>query len=224
MFNRKDYDKKYHQKHKEHYKEYCRKHKEHISEYNKKYRQENKEYNSEYKKKYYQENKEHLLELVKQWKKENPEYKKKYRKNNLEKIREYNKKYLKDRRKTDFKFNLNIKVSVAIRSSLKGNKKGRHWENLVGYTLNDLIKRLKRNIPEGYVWNDFIKSKLQIDHIIPISVFNFTKPEHIDFKRCWSLENLRLLPAKENFKKNNLLIKPFQPALKLSIKEGDINF
>ena len=47
------------------------------------------------------------------------------------------------------------------------------------------------------------------------SAFNFSKPEHIDFKRCWSLENLRLLPAMENIKKHNKLFKPFQPALKI---------
>ncbi|GAI61384.1 unnamed protein product, partial [marine sediment metagenome] len=38
---------------------------------------------------------------------------------------------------------------------------------------------------------------------------------HIDFKRCWALENLRLLPAKENMVKHNKLDRPFQPALRI---------
>ena len=46
-------------------------------------------------------------------------------------------------------------------------------------------------------------------------VFNFSKPEHPDFKRCWALKNLRLLPAEENRKKGSKLINPFQPALEI---------
>jgi 5-methylcytosine-specific restriction endonuclease McrA len=99
--------------------------------------------------------------------------------------------------------------------SLKGNKAGRRWEPLAGYTLSDLIKRLNKTMPEGYTWQDYLTGKLQVDHIIPRSVFNFTRPEHTDFKRCWALNNLRLLPARENSIKSNHLKKPFQPALKI---------
>lgn len=100
-----------------------------------------------------------------------------------------------------------------IWKALKGNKAGRHWEDLVGYKLNDLIKRLKNTMPKDYCWQDFMEGRLHIDHIIPKSAFNYTNTEHIDFKRCWSLDNLRLLPAKENLIKHNKLYKPFQPAL-----------
>ncbi|GAI73524.1 unnamed protein product, partial [marine sediment metagenome] len=44
-------------------------------------------------------------------------------------------------------------------------------------------------------WKDYLNRDLHIDHIIPKSAFNFTKPEHTDFKRCWALDNLRLLPV-----------------------------
>lgn len=40
-------------------------------------------------------------------------------------------------------------------------------------------------------------------------------PEHIGFKCCWKLDNLRLLPAKENLIKNNYLIQPFQLILRI---------
>ncbi|MBA7551803.1 hypothetical protein ES705_44352 [subsurface metagenome] len=70
-------------------------------------------------------------------------------------------------------------------------------------------------MPAGYTWQDFLSGELHIDHIIPISAFNFTKPEHTDFKRAWALENLRLLPAKENMIKHDRLDRPFQPALKI---------
>lgn len=177
---------------KEYMKQYYIDHKEYF----KKYRQEHKKYNKEYE----EENKEHRKELHKIWIQKHKNYL------NLQQI---------ERIKTDLKYNLNRRMSSAIRISIKGNKNGRHWEDLVGYKLIDLIEHLKSTIPEGYYWNDFLQSKLHIDHIIPISVCNFTQPGHIDFKRCWALKNLRLLPARENFIKNNLLIKPFQPALKL---------
>ena len=108
-------------------------------------------------------------------------------------------------------------MSRVIRRSLKGNKSGRQWESLVGYTLKDLIKHLKKSMPQGYDWNDYIKGALEVDHKIPISVFNYTKPEHQDFKRCWALSNLQLLLKEKNRTKKAKLYKPFQPALKLNI-------
>jgi len=151
----------------------------------------------------------------------------KWRENNCKKPREKNFKerqehkrdrqnsYRKNRYKIDLKFNLNSRISIIIWDSLKGNKAGRHWESLVGYTLSDLIRRLDKTMPVGYTWQDYLQGKLHIDYIIPISAFNFTRPEHIDFKRCWALNNLRLLPARENIKKGAKLKRPFQPALQI---------
>jgi len=120
----------------------------------------------------------------------------------------------RQRRKTDLKFKLNNNISGAIHKSLKGNKGHQKWQDLVGYTTNQLIKRLKSTLPDGYVWDDYIKTtQLHIDHIIPISVFNFTKPEHEDFKKCWALKNLQLLPAKDNWSKHAKITKHFQPSL-----------
>jgi len=99
--------------------------------------------------------------------------------------------------------------------SLKKNKAGRTWKSLVSYNLNDLIKHLKKTMPEGYTWQDYLEGKLHLDHKIPISAFNFTKSEHTDFKRCWALSNLQLLPARENLVKSNKLTKPFQLALQI---------
>ena len=127
----------------------------------------------------------------------------------------YPKNYVESKYKTDLKFNLNQKMNSAIGNSLKGNKKGHKWESIVNYTLDDLFKHLKKTMPKGYTWQDFLEGKLHIEHITPISAFNFTKPEHINFKRCWALKNLRLLPAKENMIKGSKLSKPFQPALSI---------
>jgi len=185
-------------------------------------------------KKYYKDNCKEILKKQKEYKQNNfekisarrkiyrlkyhekrYEYNKKYRKSNLEEVQKTDRRYRNNKRKTNLKYNLNRKMSIVINLSLKKNKNNRHWETLVDYSLADLIKRLKRTMPKDYTWQDFLEGKLHIDHIIPKSVFNYTEPEHPDFKRCWSLRNLQLLPAKENRKKYNKISRPFQPALQI---------
>jgi 5-methylcytosine-specific restriction endonuclease McrA len=184
--------------------------------YQEKFHREHPEKNAEYQRKFYKQNKNKIKIYMEKYRKDNKEilnrYSNQYRKNNKEKQN----KRARNRRRIDLKYNLDNRIRVAIWQSLKGNKNGRHWEGLVGYSLNDLMKHLIKTIPEGYIWQDYFEGKLHIDHIIPISAFNFTKPEHIDFKRCWALNNLRLFPAKENHIKYNKLNKPFQPSLKIS--------
>lgn len=175
-------------------------------EYNRQYYIKNKIRLEKVQKQYRIDNREHRKELNKQW-----------RIDNRERRREYNKQYERIRRGKDSKYSIGKDMSRAIRYSLKGNKNGHHWEKLVGYTCNDLIKHLKKTLPKSYTWNDFLEGKLHIDHIIPKSVFNFSQPEHQDFKKCWALKNLRLLPAKENLIKSNKLTKPFQPALRIEV-------
>lgn len=146
-----------------------------------------------------------------------------WKERNKEKLRECNriwiiknkKKILADlakRRKTP-KVNLCHKMSSGVRHSLKGKKNGHKWESLVGYTADDLIKHLNKTIPKGCSWDDYVSGRLHVDHIIPVSAFNFESPDHIDFLKCWGLKNLQLLPAHDNHVKYNKLAKPFQPSL-----------
>ena len=187
-----------------------------------KYYQEHKDQYKESNKRWREKNKEKYLKAVKEknrkWRKGNKEYTRKrnkeYYKNHKEELKKYFIEYGRNKNKTDLKYNLNVRMRRRIGDSLKGNTNGKRWEPLVGYTLNDLIDRLKNTMPKGYTWENLLGGKLHIDHIIPISAFNFTRPEHTDFKRCWELSNLRLLPARENLIKNAKLDRPFQPALR----------
>ena len=221
MFDKKEYMKKYYIENKDE-----------VLECQRKYYENNCEGRKEYSRQYHKDNREEMLEQMKQWRRNNikkiNKYKKQYylnnheeilgkskqyQKNNIGKVLEYQKNYKKIRNKIDLGYNLNNKIRRAMNRSLKSNKAGKHWETLVDYSLADLIKRLKRTMPKGYCWQDVLDGKLHIDHIIPKSIFNFTKSEHIDFKRCWALSNLQLLLAKENMSKSNKLSRPFQPAL-----------
>ena len=231
----KKYNKQYYQKNKKKIDKRSRqwrkdnpvKNKEYIKEYTKEYNCKNKEKISERVKQYCIKNKDKIRKQRKQYYIKNRErlnkYSKQYQIDNKDEIdkqrkiphNEWLKKHRKNKYKTSIKFNLNCKMSTAIGLSIKGNKNGRHWETLVGYTLDDLVKRLKKTMPEGYCWEDYINGRLHLDHKIPISVFNFEKPEHINFKRCWALKNLQLLPARENLIKSNKIKKPFQLSLQV---------
>lgn len=101
-----------------------------------------------------------------------------------------------------------------INKSLRKTKNGRSWELLVGYTAQKLKKHLEKHFLPGMTWDNY--GEWHIDHRIPITAFNYEKPEDIDFKRCWALENLRPLWAPDNRRKLNKINKPFQPSLLLA--------
>jgi hypothetical protein len=135
------------------------------------------------------------------WRKENPEKVKVIKKTSYKKL------------VRNPKGKLNMTMSGAINTSLRGNKAGRHWESLVGYTVDQLKSHLEKQFLPGMTWENH--GKWHIDHRIPISAFNFEKPEDIDFKQCWALRNLRPLWAIDNLIKSNKLCRPFQPSLRL---------
>ena len=187
--------------------------------------------------KYYKENKKKLLAQRKSYYQIHREEKKKksreYWWKNREERLEYAKLYQKmhkaelgikrnirrvNKYGSDVRFNLIERIRKGLLCSLKkGEKKNKSLEALLGYSVEKLKKHLEKTIPVGYSWDDYLVGKFHIDYIIPISAFNFSKPEHIDFKRCWSLKNLRLLPAEQNLKKGNKLEEPFQPFLALNL-------
>ena len=168
-----------------------------AKEYRKKHYENNKEKYAERWQKYYKKNAEHLRERAVEW-----------GRNNLDKRR------ISDRKRRDNPgFRLSQNMSRSIRQSLfRFNGKGRKpWEPLVGYTKKELIKHLEKQFQPGMTWENY--GEWHIDHIIPILVFNFTSPDHDDFKRCWALENLQPLWAGENISKGAKIEKPFQPML-----------
>ena len=161
-----------------------------------------------------------------------------YRKNNKEKIKERkrleyktNSETIKKRSKLRYEKTKKLKgrkpimskelkhlsrqVSCGIWRSIQGNKKNRHWELLVGYTIRQLKEHLEKQFQLGMSWNNY--GKWHLDHKIPISAFNFESFMDVDFKKCWSLKNLQPLWAKENLSKHNKIFKPFQPSLAIGV-------
>ena len=127
-----------------------------------------------------------------------------WHKNNIIKVRKIRKRvYVKSM--LNPKFRINASISSMIRRSLK-NKKYRHWETLVGFTINDLMMHLKKQFKDGMTWDNYGMKGWSIDHIKPISSFNFISYEDKEFKKCWALENLQPLWAEENLRKSNKIL------------------
>lgn len=103
-------------------------------------------------------------------------------------------------RRNEPKFHIQKVITSAIAKSVR-DKKYRCWEELVGYTLEDLMKRLENQFQEGMVWSNY--GKWHIDHIKPISKWNFISCNDMEFKQCWSLSNLQPLWAIDNIRKSN---------------------
>ena len=110
-------------------------------------------------------------------------------------------------------------VSSAISRTLKTGKEGKHWECLVGFTKHQLKVHLEELFKKGMTWDNY--GLWELDHIIPLVAFNFTKAVHPDFKKCWALTNLQPLWMHDNRSKSAKLEKPYQPTLALEPMENE---
>ena len=130
---------------------------------------------------------------TKEWARNNPNKVKKYKLNwvkcNTIKRKKSVLKYHKKIRSTP-EGKINDKISAGIYQTLKSNKAGRHWETLVGWTLNDLKKDFESKYYNGMSWKSFAKGGVDIHHIKEKHTFKFKTAEDPEFKECWALENL----------------------------------
>jgi len=58
---------------------------------------------------------------------------------------------------------------------------------------------LESKFKNGMSWKNY--GKWHIDHAIPDIRFRYKSPEDEEFKKCWALNNLQPLWAKENIRK-----------------------
>ena len=103
---------------------------------------------------------------------------------------------------------LSRRIRGGIRQSLryKGIKKTNKTYTLLGYTKEQLKKHIESKFntcekTKGMSWERF--DEIHIDHIRPVVSFNYTTTDCEDFKKCWALENLQPLWAKDNLSKGS---------------------
>lgn len=194
--------------------EWRKKNKKKISEANRLMRIKNKEKIAECLAKNYQKNKEkrksaskkryHRVKNSEEFKKKCKEY---YEKNKDKIIQRQLKK-----RNSSPKLKLSHNISTGIRDSLKRGKEGYHWETIVGYTVNDLRKHLESLWEPWMNWANYGNPNgdhsncWHIDHIKPVSWFDFKTYKDPEFKQCWSLSNLQPKEGRANISKQNRFI------------------
>jgi len=144
------------------------------------------------------------------WRKKNPEKAREQDKIKREKYKErrksYNSEYYKKRIKEDPRFKMRHIYSSAISARLRKRFSGKNCKSsfdYLPYTIDDLMKRLEEQFKDGMSWKNY--GKWHIDHITPDSHFRYKNPEDEEFRKCWSLDNLQPLWAKENIRKSNKL-------------------
>jgi hypothetical protein len=167
------------------------------------YKKENPERFKAYSNNWYYAHKEELDAQNRKRQKEHPEYGRRA-------TSKYQKKIMATPRGK-----LDQTMARGIRLALQGSKNGRTWESLVGYTVDDLMKHLERKFKPGMTWEN--QGKWHLDHKIPKAAHYYERPDDIDFKRCWSLNNLQPLWARENIMKRDKVERPHQPSLALAI-------
>ena len=62
--------------------------------------------------------------------------------------------------------------------------------------------KLESQFKDGMTWYNY--GEWHVDHIKPISLFNFKHPTDNEFQECWSLDNLQPLWAIDNLSKGSI--------------------
>ena len=124
-------------------------------------------------------------------------YQKEYRKKNREKLLVQH----ENARKLRLKNNINTRITYNLRArlhkALHRNQKINTTIKLLGCDVNFLKIYLKNLFSDGMTWENY--GKWEIDHIVPCSSFDLSKPE--EQRRCFHYTNLQPLWENENIKK-----------------------
>lgn len=104
------------------------------------------------------------------------------------------------RRRATARGKLQANVSRALHRALKGRKNGAASFVLLDYTVEQLIDHLERQFARGMSWGNY--GKWHVDHIRPLSSFEYDRATDAGFKEAWALTNLRPLWARDNLSKS----------------------
>jgi len=117
----------------------------------------------------------------------------------------------KERCQTDTCYKLRMHISSAVRQGLKknyGSKRGSSILSKLPYTMQELKQHIESLWESWMSWKnhgpyDPNRKTWQIDHINPHSCFHYENMDCEEFRKCWSLSNLRPLESLANIKKGN---------------------
>lgn len=105
------------------------------------------------------------------------------------------------RYRNDPKVRVDTNIASQIRASLADGKGGKSWEDVVGYSLEELMEHLENLFTDGMSWGNY--GEWHIDHKVPRSWFAYESYEDPEFLACWCLANLKPMWGAENISKGN---------------------
>lgn len=115
------------------------------------------------------------------------------------------KERVRKKKHTDKSYALRLRVSSLVRQSLGKGRLGQSWMKLLEFSPGELHARLESLFTEGMSWESFYNGEIEIDHVIPVSFFRPSDPDSLEFRMCWSLNNLQPLWRGENRAKGDRL-------------------
>lgn len=132
----------------------------------------------------------------------------------LENLRKYNRTpkartIINNTRNKRMKNDIEFKISTYLRNRVKavikgkGTNKAKKTLDLLGCSLLELKLHLESKFEVGMSWDNYGFYGWHIDHIIPCSKFDLTKPE--EQVKCFHYTNLQPLWAQDNLRKGNKL-------------------
>jgi len=139
----------------------------------------------------------------------NREKAKEYRLKNKEKIaqylKEYAPKYFKMKLASDINYRLRWLLRGRISAAFKKNVKDKAFKTmeLIGCTVIEAKQHIQNQFTKDMSWDNHGKI-WEIDHIIPVSSFDLTKPE--EQKKAFNYKNLQPLIKIENRRKGDRII------------------
>ena len=162
----------------------------------------------EYNERYYSKNRDKIKKKLKEWYLKNKEKRReRYKENSRMNYYKDKKKkmarvmaYQKIKHKTDINWMLRKRLRGRLQKALKGIIKSKKTMELLGVPHMDFLKTwIECKFKEGMTWEN--RHLWHIDHIIPCSSFDLTKPE--EQAKCFHYTNLQPLWASENLSKGN---------------------
>ncbi len=125
--------------------------------------------------------------------------------NNSNRIKNKSKRneYEKNRRKNNIGYRIRINLRNRI-TEILANKKRDKSINLIGCSLDFLIKHLESQFQLGMNWQNYGIRGWHIDHIMPCDSFDLTLES--EQRKCFHYSNLQPLWAKDNLSKSNKII------------------
>jgi len=151
--------------------------------------------------KWRKDNLDRMKILQAKWHQDNKEEKKRYNAEWYQKNKKHRADYIRKRKNSDPEFKISQNIKTLIYIALRGNAKCGSSIELLGCSTEELKNHLERLFSPGMTWENYGRYGWHIDHIIPLSYFDFTDPEQQ--KRAWHYTNLQPLWATDNLKKSD---------------------